>query len=298
MITLKSNRLRVEIAEPFEGSNTGFRFDRAGYITEIVLDERMHFCASEPRNLRHPSSGGRGFCNEYRFSVCENTKIGEYFPKFGIGLIRKEEEGKYIFYKKYNDVIPFRIDIHRENDRAIFTTEPMLCQGFALHTVKSISLSNDMMTMRIFAKNTGEKTLTLQEFCHNFISIDGMAIGSDYRIDLPQCPDLGYERLRNRSGDRPGSLRGNGKGISFCEYSAIDTDYAINPEAIANDVPFTWKISHQGARAYVECEESFKPVSAVIWAVDHIVSPEIVNGFTLEAGESTEYERTWRFQMY
>jgi hypothetical protein len=295
---LNSERLQVEIAEPLEGPNKGFRFDRAGYVTEVALDGNIRFCASEPKNLRHPCSGGRGFCNEYRFNVCENVNKGEYFPKFGIGLIRKEEEEKYIFYKKYRDVVPFKVDIERESARAVFITEPIPCQGFALRSVKTLSVFENIMTMNISAENTGEKTMELEEFCHNFISIDGMAIGSDYRLELPQGPDLGHGRLRNRGGERPGSMRGDGKGITFCEFSAIDTDYAIDGSSIADHVPFTWKMSHQGAGAFVECQEGFKPSKIALWAVDHIFSPEIINGFTFEPGKAIEYSRIWRFDVF
>ena len=71
MFTLESSRLRLEIAEPGERPNTGFRFDRAGFIADVILDGGMHFGAAEPRNLIHPCSGGRGFCSEYRFD-CSN----------------------------------------------------------------------------------------------------------------------------------------------------------------------------------------------------------------------------------
>ncbi len=295
MIELSSDRLRVEIPYPGEDANVSQRFARDGFISEVVLDGIIHFCASEPKNLRHPSSGGRGLCNEYRFNICEDVEIGEYFPKFGIGLYRKEEEGRYIFYKKYEDVIPFEIEIYYDSSKAVFETKPNSCQGFALKTTKTISVENNVLTMTISATNTGEKEMALEEFCHNFISIDGMAIGSDYQLDLPQCPFMGYDRLNNRSGGRPGSMRGNGKGLTFCEYSAIDTDVAIDTSEIEDTVPFLWNMYHKGAGASVLCKEGFKPSKIAIWAVDHIFSPEIVHGFSLKPGETHEWTREWTF---
>ncbi|TDF91717.1 hypothetical protein [Paenibacillus piri] len=297
MITLCSDRLRIELPEPGEAPNTSTRFDRAGFISEVVLDGMVRFCASEPQNLPHPSSSGRGLCNEYRFNICEDVKIGEYFPKFGIGLFRKEEEGPYIFHKKYKDIIPFEISLEQHADRVIFVTEPMPCQKYALRTTKTISLAGNSLTMTVKAENVGDKEMALEEFCHNFISIDGMAIGSDYQLELPQCPDLGYERLNNRSG-RPGSMRGNGKGITFCEFSAIDTDYSIEPNDMEDTVPFTWKMIHKGARAFVECEDRFKPSKIAIWAVDHMLCPEIIHGFHLMPYESNEWTRVWKFDTW
>ncbi len=294
MIILQSDRLRVEMPMPGVAPNTSLRFDRAGFISEVELDGMVRFCASEPKNLSHPTSGGRGLCNEYRFDVSPDLAVGEYFPKFGIGLIRKEEEGKYVFHRKYKDVVPFEVKVESSRDKAVFTTEPNLCQGYAMKTVKTVSVEDNRLIMTITAENTGEKTITMQEFCHNFISIDGMAIGSDYRLELPQCPDLGNERLRNRSGGKFGSMRGCGKGITFCEYSAIDTDYLIDVDQV-EDRPFNWIMSHKGAKARVSCVEENKPAMIAIWAVDHMFSPEIIHGFELEPGNNHQWTRSWEF---
>ena len=296
MITLKSNRLRVELPEPGEAPNNGYRFDYAGFVSDVILDGAMHFCASEPRNLRHPCSGGRGLCNEYRFDICDNVKIGEYFPKFGIGLFRKEEEGGYVFYNKYRDVKPFAVNVRSDGNSAVFKTEPMPCQGYAMGTVKTVSVEGNSLTMIVEAENTGEKEISAEEYCHNFISIDGMAVGSDYLLELPQCPDLGHNRLTGRDG-RPGSLRGNGKGITFCEFSAIDTSFSVNTEELGKTAPFTWRMIHRGAGAAVECEEGFVPSKIAIWAIDHMLCPEIFHGFTLKPGEKHKWTRRWKFDL-
>lgn len=296
MITLQSDRLRVELAAPGTAPADGFRFDHAGMITEVVLDGRTWFCASEPKNLSHPTSGGRGLCNEYRCDLCEGTAVGEYFPKFGVGLLRKEEEGRFVFHRKYRDRVPFPVDVTHDGRQVVYVTQPLECQGYALRTTKTVTVEENTVTMTILAENVGEETISMEEFCHNFISIDGMAIGSDYRLELPQCPDLGRERLNNRSGTRPGSMRGNGRGLTFCEYSAIDTDLAIDPTLIADEVPFHWQLSHLGARASVACREGFRPSMIAIWAVDHMCCPEIIHGFELPPGQTHEWTRQWRFE--
>ncbi|MCC8102084.1 MAG: hypothetical protein LIP11_07425 [Clostridiales bacterium] len=297
MFTIGSDRLRVEIAEPGEAPNNKSRFDRAGFISDVVLDGAMHFAASEPRNLAHPCSGGRGFCNEFRFDPSAEAQIGEFFPKFGIGLIRKEEDNKYIFHKTYKEIQEFPVNFTHTEQEAVFTTEPILCLGYAIRTVKTISVRDNQMTMVTVTENVGEKGIVMNEFCHNFISIDGMAVGSDYELSLPQCPDLGYDRLNNRRGFS-GAMRGAGKGITFCEFTAIDTDFAIQGEDMEQVVPFTWRLSHRGARAYVDGADYFIPKFIAIWGVDHMVSPEVVHEFALAPGESHEWKRTWTFDTY
>ena len=295
MILLQNDRLQVMLADPGQTPADRFRFDHAGLVTEVILDGRVHYCATEPQNLRHPSSGGRGLCNEYRTSLSDEAAVGEWFPKFGVGLIRKEADEKFVFWKRYREFELFEITVAQSENSVTYTTLPKACNGYALCTQKRISLAQNTLTMVITAENTGEKALELEEFCHNFLSIDGMAIGSDYQLSLLQGPDLGNERLPNRSGGRPGSMRGNGKGITFCEYSAIDTDYAIDPVQVEDSLPFRWSILHRGAKASVACEESFKPAKIAIWAVDHMFCPEIVHGFLLAPGETHTWTRTWTF---
>ena len=297
MFTLNSDRLSVEIMEPGEGTNRGFRFDRAGYISEVVLDGDMRFAATEPRNLAHPSSLGRGFCNEYRFDPSGEAAIGDYFPKFGIGIIQKEDEGKFVFHKAYRNFRENAVAITKSKDAARFITEPMPCLGYAVRLTKEIRVSGNTMSMDVTVENVGEKPITMNEFCHNFISIDGMAVGSDYELDLPQCPDLGHERLNNRRGFS-GVLRGNGRGLTFCEFTAIDTDYAVQGADMEQTVPFTWTLRHKGARGMVAGRDYFIPKFIAVWAVDHIVSPEVVHEFTVEPGAAHSWKREWTFDTF
>lgn len=102
MILLENDRLRVEISEPGDNPNQTVRFDRAGFISDVTLDGAYHFGANEPSNLAHPSTGGRGFCCEYKANYSGEVEDGEYFPKLGVGLIRRE--GPYKFFGKYKDI--------------------------------------------------------------------------------------------------------------------------------------------------------------------------------------------------
>ncbi|WP_320997652.1 hypothetical protein [Enterocloster bolteae] len=297
MITLETGRLRVELPEPGERPNDSCRFDRAGYIAEVVLDGGMHFCASEPRNLVHPSSGGRGLCNEYRFDVSSEAGVGEYFPKFGVGLIRKEDSKGYLFYRAYKDVRPYEIKLSHTTDSATYVTEPEPCLGYAMRTVKNIAVNGNEITMDVECVNAGSKNIHIQEFCHNFLSIDGMAVGSDYVLTMPAIPDQGQGRINNRRG-YSGSLRGCKHGFTFCEFTAIDTDLSVDTASIAQDIPFKWRLEHKGARAFVEGEDWFVPGQINVWGVDHILSPEIVNCFTLTPGQALKWRRVWRFDIY
>lgn len=294
MFNLRSNRLRVEISEPGENPNISLRFDHAGYISDVVLDGGYHFCASEPKNLAHPSSMGRGLCNEWCFDVSAEAKIGEYFPKFGVGLIRKEADEKYIFHRAYEDVKYFPVTYSHTEDTATFLTEAVPCLGYAMRHTKTITVRDNTITMVIRAENVGEKSIQMREFCHNFMSIDGMALSSDYHLSMPSIPDQGSQRLDNRN-HKPGSWRGEGHGLTFCEFSAIDTDVAFDQDVIAPTLPFVWRLRHDGAKMWCQAEDYYHPFRVAVWAIDHIVAPEVNHMFTIQPGESHEWKRVWTF---
>ena len=102
MIELKSDLLRVFVLEPGEAPNNTFRFNRAGAVAEILHNGRNTFCASEPNHLWHLCSGGRGLMNEFTMDVSGEVGVGEYFPKLGVGLLKKPDGELYRFTASMN----------------------------------------------------------------------------------------------------------------------------------------------------------------------------------------------------
>ena len=294
MITIGSDRLRVEISEPNERPNDRTRFERAGYISGVVLDGNIRFTANEPKNLFHPPTGGCGLCCEYRTDYSQDAQVGEYFPKFGVGLIRKVDNQPYLFYRKYEDVKPFPVEYRSNGDSAEFVTQAIPCMGVALETQKVVRVVGNRIEADMTARNMGDKPIELIEFCHNFISIDGMALGPSYRVELPNLKDFGIGRMKGVDG-QDCSLRGNGKGFTYCEYSGNVSHIAVDCVDTAPLDRFTWRISNDAAKAYVEATESYWPHEMELWSIDHILSPEVFQCVLLEPGRQHSWQRTWTF---
>lgn len=293
MITLRSDRLRLEIAQPLEAPNRTFRFDRAGFITEVVLDGSVRFCASEPQNLSHPSSGGRGMCSEYTADFSQNARPGEYYPKLGVGLIRRDQE-PYVFFKQYGDVQDYPVEVDAGEDWARFSTGALPCGGTAVSFVKTIRLSGNAVTVETCAVNGGSVPVETLEYCHNFFSIDGMAISPEYELELPDLPDLGTEQKLNIHGE-PCNWRGNGRGLTFQRCTTDCAHIRVPLDGLREGDAFHWTLRHRGAKAWVAVTEFFRPVKMEIWAIDHIVSPEVFHALSLRPGESTSWTRRWTF---
>lgn len=295
MITLRSERLRVEIAEPGEHPNDGVRFDRAGFVTDVVLDNDVHFCASENRNNKHHTTYGRGLCCEYQMRAGDEAQIGERYPKLGVGLILKENDEPYSFSNFSYDIDFFPVEITAEEDRAVFKTPAVPCLGYAMEQTKTVLVDGSTLTIEWNIRNAGEKEIVTGEYCHNFINVDGMAMSPDYILETPLLKDFGNEPLVNNYTKEPSNLIGCGHGFTFagCDNRIILS--RIDMEGMKEEIPFVWKLTNKAAKGYIEAEDYYAPSSITFWITDHLFAPEFIQTIRLAPGESTSWKRVMTF---
>jgi hypothetical protein len=288
-IILESDRLKVEIAEPGVVPNTSTRFDRAGFVTQVTLDGRHQFCSREPDNLPHASTGGAGLCNEFRFGEPSlEAPMGTQFPKFGVGLLTKDLDGRYVFHHKYR-CDPFPISVDARESIALFDTAPVECMGYAVHGTKKLDVAANELTMTMTVENVGQRPIAFEEYCHNFVTIDRLPIGPDYCLGMP---------VSNQDGKPANSgvaLVGKGHGVGFSCYSNAPSFFVIDASDVTCEAPFTWKLSHANTTASISETVSVLPARIMVWTIDHIISPEIGCHFELAPGESTSWTRRWAF---
>lgn len=289
MITLKTDRLRVDIAEPGAHPNRTSRFDRAGFITSVVLDGQTEFCTMEPTNLVHPTTGGVGLCNEFLFPrACEEAPVGAWFPKFGIGLFRRPDGAPFCFYRQY-ETKPFAVRWQAEAGRAVFETAPEECLGYAVREHKTISLEENRLTMAVVLENTGSRPLDMREFCHNFITLERQPIGPAYRLEISYLADQGADI-------KAGTIRGAGRGFTFADYNPRAALVSLGPEQVERREEYGWTLRHLGVPACVETRDSFRPDGLDLWAIDHIISVESFFHIKLAPGASAAWTRSWIFR--
>lgn len=294
MIYLSSDLLRVEICEPNEAPNNTFRFDRAGFVSEIILDGHMRFCASEPNNLWHPSSGGRGLCSEIVFDPSNQFHVGESFPKLGVGLLKKTTDEPYCFYKRY-DAEWFPIEVNANPTFVEFQTKSLSSRGIAVEQHKRVEVKGNRLALSMQITNIGEQTLQLREYCHNFISIGGMSIGDAYHLDLPSVKNISQGPLASSEGRD--NYAGAETGLYILGHSDQYATIKFGREHFLSELPFKWTLRNSAAKARVTCEESFLPADMAVWCVDHMVSPEVFHTFTLNPNEVEEWQRTYLFEL-
>jgi len=290
MIVLQSERLRVEVSDPGEVPNTTTRFDRAGFVTEIILDGIHRFCASEPNNLSHRSSGGRGICNEYVFDKSEEADIGEAFPKFGVGLLEKKTSEPYYFAEIYNVVQPYPVSIKADENRAIFKTEPLECISYSVEQLKIVEVVGNELSVSVSLKNTGILPIEGGEYCHNFLTLNGMALGPDYRLEFLNEQDLGAST--------PGGLLSfSGNSVMIPRYDSSAGIEYISMDKIKRRDDFCWTLSNPAAGAQIRVRDEIDLCKLIIWAADHIISVESFHKLSLQPGESSNWKRVWLFEQ-
>ena len=288
-IVIQSDRLTVEIAEPGLPPNTTTRFDRAGFVTQVTLDGKHRFCSREPDNLPHPSSGGCGLCSEFRSAEpALEAPMGAQFPKFGIGLLTKTLEGPYVFHHKY-PCEPFAISVEATASTVAFDTAPKECLGYAAHLTKVLSVASNELTMTMTFENVGRRPIAFDEYCHNFITIDHLPIGPEYYLSMPIVDQDG------KSAKTGVALIGKGHGVGFACYSNEPSSLDIDGSEIIGEAPFTWKLAHEKTPASISETASILPSRIIVWAIDHIISPEVICHFKVAPGESVTWMRRWAF---
>lgn len=287
---ISSDRLVVEIAEPGVFPANTSRFDWCGFITSVKLDGRYEFCASEPTNLVHPSTGGVGLCNEYLCpSLCNEVQPGEKFVKFGIGLFTRPDWKDYCFYHKY-DITPFKTKWEIGRNSAIFYTEPDHSKQDSLKQIKKIMVSGQELSMEVEIENTGHREIAMEEFCHNFLSIDGLKIGPSYRLDIPY--------LDRTDTLTAGTLYGQDGSFSFTGYNEKAALLQIGGEHIKKgQEEYAWTLSHEESAASIKCIDGFCPAHLDIWTIDHIISVETFYPIELRPGEKVNWRRKWIFNQ-
>lgn len=179
MYTIKSDRLSVSIAQPNVENNTS-RFNRAGFITSVVLDGKIEFCGDE-----HGGTEGVGLCCEITTDVLsDKVKIGEQFPKFGVGILTKYEDMPYNSLKFYK-VDPFDFTVEQPaEDKIVYCTLPRLFNGYALAEKKTITVCGNVLRVDYEVENVGEKDIEYSEYCHNFLTLDFNDKRNSYNLTM------------------------------------------------------------------------------------------------------------------
>jgi hypothetical protein len=287
---LSNEFLEIEIAEV--GAYSGSRFDWTGFITQVQLKNGGHtFCVME-KEVPLSSVEGTGICNEFGITEAvgyDESKVGEQFPKLGVGLLTKQEDAPYFFKKAY-PIKPYPIDtVYNQPHSIEYIVHPEDCRGYATKLTKKISLHDASLHIDYTLQNVGIQDIRTNEYTHNFIGINQLPMGPDYILKF----SFPIEIELMKQNHTPDILRIIGNEIHWNRIP--EQEFYCKFKGVPNNEEAYWELIHKKSGIGMR-EISHFPISVIaIWGTKHVVSPEFFIDIHLKPGEVQTWRRTYDF---
>lgn len=292
MLELKNNRLTIKIAEPNKEHVTS-RFDRAGIVTQVLLDGKYEFLAQEDMNDGSPSSGGIGLCSEIQCDpLSQIVDIGSRFIKIGVGNLLKDNDEAYFFMNSY-DCDDFEISVMPSDSSITFITQPKIINGYGVYQEKTLSIEDNTLVMRHTLKNVGDNEISFEEYSHNFMTLNHKKVNSDYYLTIP-CLDIPAGEIHTHPEST--TFFSDGIGLSKSEESMKFALYAFTPDQMKETEQYSWTLKDKVSGISVSEIDDFAVPHITVWSVGDAISPEMFFSATLAPGETVGWTRTWVFE--
>jgi hypothetical protein len=284
---LKNDLLEIEIDFPLENYNFS-RFDWTGKIASVKY-KNIYISGVEKLNNEDDTKSGKGFYNEFGFKTpigYTETKVGDWFHKIGVGLLKKEYED-YLFGRKY-DIQPAEFNVSTKSNTIIIDCNSAIVNGYSYFLKKEISLIESGFIIKYYLKNTGEKTINTDEYNHNFMAINKEFISSDYILQFPFDikPELFEENVNPeaKAEIRKREIRFNGSPKEQFFFSNLSGDENIEAK---------WELLNTKNKIGIRETGNFKTTKVNVWGWRHVISPELYFDITIKPGKELEWSRTY-----
>ena len=284
---LKNKNLEIHIDLPVEKYNLS-RFDWTGKIVKVKF-QNIYLSGVEWIDCKEEHNCGKGFYNEFGIDApigFENTNIGGWFHKIGIGLLKKDDN-QYDFKKDY-EVDPSEFKIFTEPDKLLINCKSQVVNGYSYFLKKEIELFESSFIIRYYLQNTGEKDIITNEYNHNFIAINKDLMGNNYILKFPfqLKPELFGETINPEQkvvfGQKEVKIKSSPKEQFF--FSNISG---------GENIDAGWELINTKSKIGISETGSFQTNKVNLWGWEHVVSPELFFKISIKSGQSVEWARTY-----
>lgn len=296
-LVLRSSRLRVEIAPP--GAHyRGSRFDWSGFVTQVKLDGQFQFLGDEGVGER----GGAGLSNEFGLTQpigYGDCAPGEWFPKIGVGLLQRPDGEDYGFWKPYN-VRPFPLRVRFSAHEVVFTSQPLPCRGFAFRFSKTISVSENRLTIEYSLHNIGSRPLATDEYAHNFLRLGERDPDLNWtlRSSLPLQTQSALPAPIQVNQDERGEKIMPRALVLAPFHQAWNFPIPTTASASASPTPpASWWELRDGHGLSVREEVNFPISQLALWGNSRVMSPELFVPINVLPGKTQRWIRQWTFDV-
>lgn len=284
---LKNKKLEIHIDHPLEGYNFS-RFDWTGKIVKVKFED-VELSSIERTDLQYDNGIGKGFYNEFGIDTAlgfEEAKIGGWFHKIGVGLLKKDS-AHYNFITPY-EVDPAEFNVNMTSNGIIIRCASKTVNGHAYILTKEIKLHNEGFSINYLLENKGEKAIITDEYNHNFIAIQRTLIGADYSLNFP------FELKPELFGEK---VNPEGKvvlGATKIEFTGSPTEQFFFSNLTGSEyVMAGWELVHHKSGIGIKETTSFTTNKINLWGWKHVISPELFHKIHLKPGQSKEWSRKY-----
>jgi len=287
---LKNNHLEIHIDGPADNYSFS-RFDWTGKIRKVTF-KNILLTTFENLAATDQSILGQGFYNEFGIDTAlgfEDAKLGGWFHKIGIGLLKKEDN-VYSFSKKY-EIKPAKFTVKSASNKLIIHCQSELINGYAYELTKTIELTENRFSIHYLLKNKGEKAIITDEYVHNFISINHSAINSQYQLKFPfqVKPKLFGETVNPEK-----KVDIERRSIKF--NSCPKEQFFFSNLSGNKEVASTWALLHLGHKIAITETGNFRTDKINLWGWKHVISPELFIKINIPPKQSKAWIR--QFEVY
>lgn len=294
-LSLDNGYLKVSIFLPDaeRGYYRATRFDWSGIIERVDYAGHRFYSPlhTEHDPLRHDSvSGPAGEFAMFHPMGFAEAKAGESFVKIGVGLLQKGDSDEYQFNGDYPLIKAGDWEIEHGPRHVDFSQQLEGERGWAYRYRKSIRLQTGQAVFDIEQRleNSGDKTIDIQYYNHNFTLIDDVPYGPDYRVEFPfatetAMPISDIARFRGNVVEIDAALGDNSLWLPVFE--GDDPGY-YNAASVRNN--------RTGASVEFKGDAAINRM--VFWAVERAVCPEPFMRIRLEPGQVRSWVTRYRFR--
>lgn len=287
---LQNEYLSLDIQKPGELYKKA-RFDWTGEIIQVTFLNKHTFCTTEKTDDKLVNDFGRALYNEFGIDKpvgYDDCKVGEKFPKIGVGLLTKKSTKPYNFFEDY-EVTPYSFTFSANDTEAVFVCKSSEDQEYSFVLEKRITLDKNTFTIHYSLTNNGKKEIRTNEYVHNFLSINGNPIDEDYKLSLPF--QINPEKFRGTV--NPGnvvqfdsntvSLKSMPEGEFY--FGNMNTDYKRKGE---------WTLINSKDKIGIQETTDFNIQRINLWGAWHVISPEIFFDVIVAPGKNLRWTRTYK----
>ena len=304
----KQLHLKFYLPDGKNGFYKGTRFDWSGVIADMefsghhlyrpwfssVDPEARDFIYKDGTIIAGINSAMTGPVEEFQTPIgYETAKPGESFLKVGVGLLKRIDDKPYSFATHFDLVDGGKWSV-KKTDKSI-TFEQVLGDqnsNYGYVYTKTIRLVGDdsEFVMEHRLKNTGKISIATKLYDHNFLTVDGMGVGSWYSISVPykieatRQPDAKFARIDGSKAEYTADLQDQDR-VAF-GLQGFSTD--------PKDYHFT--ILNRTAKLQITITGDRPLTNASVWSIRSVLAVEPFIDIQVDPGKDVAWSYAYNYR--